>query len=67
MYIICVFAVLVVTTAAAVTLPAVPTGELVKAEPQTMQDSAIPYCQCTAQQLFCCSDAGCQVLGSCSG
>jgi len=29
------------------------------------QDFAPPICECTAQQILCCSDAGCQNLGDC--
>ncbi|KAI0486925.1 hypothetical protein F4859DRAFT_510707 [Xylaria cf. heliscus] len=66
MHFIYVLSGLAVATAAATIPSTVQTSDLVQGDPQTMQDSAIPYCQCTAEQLICCSDAGCQVLGSCS-
>ncbi|GAW22387.1 hypothetical protein ANO14919_119240 [Xylariales sp. No.14919] len=55
-----------ITLMATVAIPPIVAG-LIRDDSQTKQDSSIPYCQCTAQRILCCSDSGCQALGRCSG
>ncbi|KAI0879693.1 hypothetical protein GGS24DRAFT_495709 [Hypoxylon argillaceum] len=58
MRVIQIIACLVATAVAVAIPPTANAGEVARDEPETKQDSAIPFCKCAGQEIMCCSDSG---------